>query len=144
MWRTDMLDELINKVTAKLLRKRVSAGFARNLLIFAEKVYLQTNGWEEIGPDTWDSPFDHPKSHIGIRQSHAVNSMKKWDDVWPYAAASLRTKQVREFFGVRLRKEELEQLVQGKEVRKTLPIGDDEESELHLYTIPKSQRNKRT
>ncbi len=140
-----MLNQLINKVTERLLHRRIDKNVARKFLVFAEKIYLLANGWEEVGPDTWDAPFSYPKSHIGVRQGHAVNSMKKWDDTWPYVAATLRTKQAREFYGVRLRKEELDLLIQGKEVRKKLWAGEDgEESEVHLYTIPKSQRNKQS
>jgi hypothetical protein len=78
-----MIEKLLNKLTERLLRRRVDKDAAWKFLIFAEKVYLLANGWEEVGHDTWDSPFGYPKDHVGIRQGHAINSMKKWGHSWP-------------------------------------------------------------
>lgn len=48
------------------------------LLLAAEKLYLKTHGWKQVGPDTWDTPEDYAfNKRQGIRQGHAVNSQKQ-------------------------------------------------------------------
>jgi hypothetical protein len=52
--------------------------FSTKMLLAAEKFYLRMHGWEEVGPDAWDTPSDYEfKKRMGVRQGHAVNSQKQ-------------------------------------------------------------------